>query len=180
MTTEDGAPSGRVGGGRRQVSQITSLDSLVGAHPEAIERIYRSAKTADPAELGDAPAGRLLAVAPAGEIFMLTRPLVQAAASFRAGWRGKTFDHGGNSGQNVIFGKKMFRFRVEVADSAIDGRPTLKLSYTDAAFKNPWPVRAIFDELRGVGPGIALGPALSAGSTPKVLVWFGLQNERVS
>ena len=111
---------------------------------------------------------------------MLTRPLVQAAARFRAGWRGKTFDHGGNSGQNVVFGKKMFRFRAEVAASAIDGRPTLKLTYADAAFKNPWPVRAIFDELRSVGPGIAIGPAFGDGDIPKLLVWFGLQNERVS
>jgi hypothetical protein len=176
MTTQDEAKTGETSG-RRQVTPVTSLDTIVGAHPEALEKIYRNAKPADPAELGDAPSGRLLSISSASEVFMLTRPLVQALASFRAGWRGKTFDHGGNSGQNVVFGKKVFRFRTEMAESVVDGRPTLKLSYADPNFKNPWLVRAVFDELRGVGPGVAIGPVVST-SSGKVLGWFGLELAR--
>src|SRR5205823_2210483 len=103
MTTHDEARSAEGGGGRRQITPVSSLDTLVAAHPEALEKIYRSARPADPAELGDAPRGRLLAIAPSGELFMMMRPVVQALAGFPVGWRGKTFDHGGNSGQNVIF-----------------------------------------------------------------------------
>ncbi|HVY48935.1 MAG TPA: hypothetical protein VHB21_23760, partial [Minicystis sp.] len=128
MTTPDEARS-EAGGGRRLVMQVTSLDALVGAHPEALEKIYRTGRPADPAELGDAPRGRVLAFAPASELFMLARPAVRAFAGTSVPWRGKTFDHGGNSGQNVVFGKKMLRFRAEVGPSEIDGQPTLVLRY---------------------------------------------------
>jgi hypothetical protein len=43
-----------------------------------------------------------------------------------------------------------------------------------AAHANPWPIRAIRDELRTVGNGIAIGPALRAGSS-RPLFWFGLE-----
>ena len=87
-------------------------------------------------------------------------------------WRGKTFDHGGNSGQNLILGKPRFRFRAEVAPSALDALPALRLLYADPAFANPWPVRDLVDEIRGIAPGMAIGPVLLSG---RVLGWFGLE-----
>src|SRR5262245_9876908 len=104
----DGAAEREHGSPRRIVTQVGSLAELVGAHPDALELIYRRSKPADPAELGDAPRGRILALAPAARVFMLTRPLVRALASGALPWRGKTFDHGGNSGQNVVFGQHLY------------------------------------------------------------------------
>jgi len=162
-------------GGRRAATQVSSLSVLVGAHPDALLAFYQEGRAADPAELGDAPRGRLLALIPGGELFLLTRPLLRALATDLLPWRGKVFDHGGASGQNVIFGKRALRFSAEVGPSAIDGRPALLLDYAPAAHDNPWPVRAIRDELRTVGDGVAIGPALY-GSRP--LIWFGLEIAR--
>src|SRR4051812_30204617 len=92
-------------GGRRMVTQVSSLAALVGAHPSALEKIYRSGRVADPAELGDAPLGKFLALVPGSNAFLVMRPVIRALASDINPWRGKTFDHGGNSGENLIFGK---------------------------------------------------------------------------
>lgn len=162
-------------GGRRIVTQVDALSVLVGAHPDALDKIYRQARATDPAELGDAPRGRVLAFERGADLYLITRPLVRALATDLLPWRGKVFDHGGNSGQNVVLGKKVLRFHAEIAASAIDGRPALVLDY--AAHPNPWPVRALRDELRTVGSGIAIGPALASGSS-RPLFWFGLEIAR--
>lgn len=164
-------------GVHRLVTQVRSLDELVGAHPDALRSIYGSGRPADPSELGDAPRGRLLALVPgSGFAFMLVRPLIRALATDRLPWRGKTFDHGGNSGQNVLLGRRAFRFRAEGAPSRLDGRPTLVLRYDEPAFRNPWPVRAFVDELRTIAPRVAIGPAfLDGGGEPTLLLWFGLE-----
>jgi hypothetical protein len=165
--------------GRRIVTQVESLSALVGAHPDALQKIYGAARPTDPAELGPDPRGRLLALTPASEVFLAVRPLVRALASDLFPWRGKVFDHGGNSGQNVVLGRKVVRFRAEVAPSEIDGRPALVLTYDAPAHGNPWPLRAIRDELRTVGKGIAIGPALfTRGGTSTTLLWFGLEASR--
>lgn len=162
------------GARRRFATPVHSLATLVGAHPASLRHIYESGAPADPAALGDAPSGKLLAIEPAAELFLLTRPIVRAVANHLVPWRGKTFDHGGNSGQNVVFGKKVVRFRAEVGPSEIDGQPTLALRYD--GFGNPWPVSAIFDELRMIGEGIALGNAyLVAGGRKHLLLWWGLE-----
>ena len=107
---------------------------------------------------------------------MLMRPIARALGSDMFPWRGKVFDHGGNSGRNVVLGKQMFRFHAEVGPSELDGRPTLRLDYSAPAFKNPWPVRAILDELRTVGEGIALGTAsLDIAGKKRLLFWWGLE-----
>jgi hypothetical protein len=163
-------------GGRQATHAVTSLASLAGGHPGTLRTYYLGGRPADPADLGDAPHGRLLAFEPGQSVFMLTRSFLQGAAgSDLFPWRGKTFDHGGNSGQNRLYGRHAFRFRTEVAPSSVDGQPTLLLSYDDPAFKNPWPVRAIRDELRTIAPGLAIGPAYYRGS---LLLWWGLERDR--
>jgi len=169
------APEQHSPGGQRLVIQVESLSLLVGAHPDALEKIYGRGRATDPAELGDAPRGRLLALERGADLFLITRPLLRALASDLFPWRGKVFDHGGNSGQNVVLGQKVLRFQADVGSSAIDGRPALVLDY--AAHANPWPVRALRDELRTVGDGIAIGPALIVGSS-RPLFWFGLEIAR--
>ena len=109
---------------------------------------------------------------------MLLRPVMRALATDALPWRGKTFDHGGNSGVNVVFGKGLFRFHAEVGPSSVDGAPTLILRYGEPSYKNPWPVRAIVDELRSVGSGVAIGPAFFTNKGERsLMLWFGLQRE---
>jgi hypothetical protein len=170
------APSG----GKRSLPRIDSLDSLVGGHPEALGMLFANGSPTDPGELGDAPRGRLLALVPGAELYMATRPLMRALATDLLPWRGKVFDHGGNSGQNVVLGRKMFRFQAEVGPSVIDQRPALVLTYDAEAYGNPWMVRVIRDELRTVGPGIAMGPAILTrrAGAPRPLFWFGLEIAR--
>lgn len=156
----------------RTSSAVTTLSSLVGAHPDALRKLFSEGRPADPAELGDVTRGLLLSIAAAEDVFLAARPIVRALSSGPTPWKGKTFDHGGNSGQNLIFGKPRLRFRAEVAPSVLDGKPSLRLVYADPAFDNPWLVRDVVDELRGIGPGIAIGPVLLHG---RVLGWFGLE-----
>lgn len=163
---------------RRPVTPIASLDSLVGAHPDTLLELFSAGLPTDPAELGDAPRGRLLAFARGADVFLAFRPLLRALATGVMPWRGKTFDHGGNSGQNVLVNRRAFRFQAEVAPSQIDSRPALALTYDAPAHGNPWPVRAIRDELRTVGPGVAIGPAFYvAPHAPVALFWFGLEGQ---
>jgi hypothetical protein len=164
------APSGV----KRNLTRIDSLDSLVGAHPETLGILFANGSATDPGELGDAPRGRLLAFVPGAELYMATRPLMRALATDLLPWRGKVFDHGGNSGQNVVLGRKVFRFHAEVGPSVIDQRPALTLTYDAEAYQNPWMVRVLRDELRTVGPGIAIGPAIFMAGAPRPLFWFGL------
>jgi hypothetical protein len=165
-------------GGRRVFPRVTSLTSLVGAHPGALRALYGTGRPTDPSELGDAPCGRLLTVGEGTGLFLLKRSVLRLLDRGVLPWDGKVFDHGGNSGKNVFFGKQVFRFRAEVGPSLIDGKPTLILSFSDAGYKNPWPVRALGDELRTIGDGIAIGPGVFHGGrgSPKVLLWFGLES----
>lgn len=163
-------------GGRRVLTQVTSLDILVGAHPDAMRHFYALGKPTDPAELGDAPRGRLLALEPTAQVYMATRPFLAALASDWLPWKGKEFDHGGNSGMNLVFGKKVCRFRAHLLESEVDGKPTLALTYKEKSFQNPWPVRAMKGELRTVGAGIAIGPVLVEwGGRQHLVLWFGLE-----
>lgn len=175
MTTQSDKQS-ETAAGRRVVTQVTHLDTLIGAHPDALRRIYGAGKPADPAELGDTPRGRLLAVQVATPVHMVARRLVTALASDRLPWKGSEFDHGGNSGTNVIVGRNMHRFRTQLMPSEIDGEPTLALLYGEKAHRNPWPVRAIKDELRSIGSGLAIGPMLMEWQGRwHHLLWFGLE-----
>jgi hypothetical protein len=161
---------------RRIVTQVSSLDSLVGAHPDALRKIFGAGRPTDPTELGDAPRGRLLAFAHGADVFLVLRPILRALATGILPWQGKTFDHGGNSGQNVVFGKKVVRFHAEASASELDGRPALRLSYDAPSYKNPWPIRIVEDELRTVGKGIAIGPGLvRVGGGKLPILWFGLE-----
>jgi hypothetical protein len=168
--------------GRRAVHPVDSLSTLVGAHPGALREIFGAGRAADPGELGEAPRGRVLAFAQGAEVFLVFRPLLRALAGDRFPWRGVTFDHGGNSGQNVVFGRGVLRFRAEVGASRLDGRPALVLTYDAPAHENPWPIRAVRDELRmvgGGGSGVAIGPVfLALGGAPSALFWFGLEAAR--
>ncbi|UQA55218.1 hypothetical protein [Polyangium aurulentum] len=155
----------------RVLSQVGSLDELVGAHPDALRRIYGSGRVADPAELGESPRGRLLAIEAGQDAFLAVRRVIQLLATDRSPWQGKAFEPSDGTGHNVVLGRRSFPFAVELGDSAVDGLPTLVLRYDEPRHKNPWPVRALRDELRAVSDGVAIGPVLHQ---QRVVGWFGL------
>lgn len=169
-TPDRNAPSPK-GAHARLVTSARSLDELVGAHPDALLAIYGTGSAADPEDLGfvQAPArGRFLCFVQTSGLHLAARPFVKALATDRLPWRGKIFEPGG--GANLLFGRPSYRFATEVGPSQIDGLPTLILRYD--AHGHGWPVRLIRDELRTIGPGLAIGPAFLSD---KVVLWFGLE-----
>lgn len=159
----------------RAILRPTSLSELVSAHPAALRALYATGSPTQPAELGPHPRGRLLSLS-GDPVFLLLRPLVRALASDGFPWKGKVFHPESSSGENIVLGKPIARFHTEVGKSEIDGAPTLLLRYGEPSFNNPWPVRAIVDELRTISNGIAIGPAfLSNKGIRHCILWFGLE-----
>jgi len=155
-----------------KIARVPSLDSLVAAHPLALRDIYEAGEPCDPTVFRQGSRGLLLAVDRWREAFMLARPIVRALSRLTP-WRGKVFESGGTSGANQVLNWQLFRFHSEVADSRLDGKPTLMISYQ--GFGNPWPIANIVDELREVGDGVYLGPAYRLrDGEPKVMFWWGL------
>ncbi len=175
MTAEDGSRDGRQERRReraRAFARVASLDVLVGAHPDALHDIYGSGEPLDPTRVDAAP-GRLLAVEPLANTFMLTKPLV-ALASKLDPWRGKAFERGGTAGKDLVLNLRAFRFRCEVGPSALDGDDTLLIGY--AGLGNPWPISLASAEVRRVGATAAIGPAFLGD---RLLGWWGLEVEEL-
>ncbi len=154
----------------RVIAKVRSVDSLVGAHPDALRDIFESGTPLDPTELGQSR-GTLLSVDPLTDTFMLTKPLVTLASRFGF-WRGKRFERGGTAGKDLVFNVQAFRFRCEVGTSVLDGEPALRLTYDGLG--NPWPVKNSSCELRRVGDTTAVGPAWVGD---RLLFWWGLEVE---
>lgn len=153
-----------------RVSSVASLDELIGAHPDSLRALFTRGGAADPAELGDSPRGRFLGLAPLASVHLASRPIVRAVAG-TALWTGVGFDHGGNAGFNRVLGTKALRFRTSIQPSELDGRPALVLAYD----RSPWPFSLLRDELRTIGPGLALGAFFArAGGRHTLLGYFGL------
>jgi hypothetical protein len=163
------SPAEKSGGKRvRVVTNVAKLDELVGGHPSAIRSMFLRGSLADPAELGDEPQGRLLALEPLGGMHLATRGAISAIARSGA-WTGVGFDHGGNAGYNRVLGnQRTMRFRAGVEASKLDGGPVLALTYD----RSPWPISALRDELRAVGPGMAIAATFFGD---RLVLWFGLQ-----
>ncbi len=167
-TNEESGRQAKRGGRARVIARVRSLESLVGAHPDAMRDIYESGAPLDPTELGEVN-GQLLSVDGLADTFMLTQPLVKLASKLDP-WRGKRFERGGTAGKDMLLNLKAFRFRCEIGASALDSKDTLRLSYDGLG--NPWPVRDTLCELRRVGDTTAIGPTW-VGS--RLLLWWGLE-----
>lgn len=165
--------------GSSVTTRITHLDELLGGHPGALRTIYEAGLAASPSELVGSWSGRLLVLERGRDVASLMRPIFQALRGGAPLWQGKTF-FADATGVNHVLGQKLVRLGVEEALSELDGAPTLVLRYDLPRHRNPWPFRNVRDELRMIGDGLALGPALfsaTEGGRPEVVFWFGLQRE---
>ena len=153
-----------------------SIDELVGKSPAELRALYGSGQPADPSALGSAPKGRLLALESPERVHRLVRPALELVSKRLLPWKGKSFDLGGGTGRNRVFGFEAVGFVSERGASELDGAPTLFLRYDDPSLRNPWPLNCIVDELRAVEEGVAVGPAsLRVMGKSVLLFWWGLE-----
>jgi hypothetical protein len=160
VDTDTNQPAARK---NRIATNVTSIDTLVGAHPDSLREIYEKGDPATVDALGERPHGRLLSVIPTGAVHLLVRPLIQIVSTTFMPWEGIVFDHGGNAGANVVRGRETMRFRAERVASQLDGGPTLALTYPKMAW--------LRDEIRMANEGLALGITF-VRDIP--FAWFGL------
>jgi len=153
-----------------------ALDELARLDAAALEGLYRGGRMFDLRALDGAPEGRMLAL-----VGPLGRPgprqtLASLARAKHFPWYGKSFQAdtptvGEGTNRVVLLGDK-YRFETRVDPSAIDGEPCILLDYDLPA--NPFFIRAIRDELRQVGPGLYLGPAMLGQEDPRLVLWFAI------
>lgn len=156
-----------------------TLHELVHArHRELEARFAQGTATADDfLRISGTPRGRVLNV-PALESLGLTA-LVRAYCGSRLfPWDGKSFSargqaegRGVNRWRHPLRGDA-FQFRTALSASRIDGRPCISIDYDVP--ETPRPIRATYDELRTVGPGLQLGRGMMrlGGTTPSLILWF--------
>ncbi len=174
--SQDKKPRSRRSAGKA-TAQPRTLDDLAALDVAQLEALYRTGKV--PENLGvlaGHPQSRMLAIRGLdhGRLAHGIRRL--AAASFFP-WAGKSFTPTGEGqGEGInrvrLAGqRRWFPFKTREAESVIDGKPCILLDYEQP--ENPKPIRMIHDELRQVGPGLFLGPAMvKAGRDKPVLVLF--------
>lgn len=152
---------------RRKVTPIRrlTLEALQAMSMAELDQAYRAAPC--PHRMGviaGVPRGSVLAVAALDRgAPARVRRAVTASSMFP--WAGKNFEtvnerHGKGINRINLLGRAAptwFPFETVFADSAIDGKPCIKLDYDLP--QNPFFIRAIVDELREAAPGLLFGPA---------------------
>ncbi|MEM9067173.1 MAG: hypothetical protein AAGE52_01665 [Myxococcota bacterium] len=155
-----------------------SADRLAEQSVEELETLYRGGVLPAIDELDGAPPGRMLTLAgPLGRAGL--RGAVANLARHPAfPWAGKTFHSssatiGGGINRVRLLGDR-YPFDTRVEPSAIDGKPCVLLDYRRP--DNPFFIRPIRDELRKVGQGLYLGPAMLdlQRGTPRLVLWFAI------
>jgi len=137
--------------------------------------------------MGDAPRLRDLDGAPRGRMLTWVGSLGQGRAHARLTrfarasvfpWGGKSFssesESNGRGVNRVRLVGDAFPFATRFGPSVLDGRPCLILDYDQP--ENPWAIRQIHDELREVGRGVYLGPAMwKTWPLPKLVLFFAIE-----
>jgi len=170
-TTFEPAARTRAGG-----ASLT-VDGMAGQSVEALGALYAKGTPPHLRDLDGTPRGRMLTwVGPLGRD--RTFDAVRRFARSRVfPWGGKSFtsldDTHGRGINRVRMLGDAFPFKTFVGPSVIDGGPCLVLDYDQP--QNPWFIRKIHDELRQVGPGVYLGPAMwKAHPAPKLVLYFAI------
>lgn len=156
-----------------------TLDELAALDFEALGELYRHGWLPDSiAALDGQPQGRMLAVRGLDR-GVAGRVVASVAGWGRFPWGGKSFRaddaRRGRGINRVRLGGRhqLFPFITDEAHSMVDGGPCIRLDYDLTV--NPGVIRAIHDEVRLVGDGMFLGPAMVKRASGAVLVlWFGL------
>ena len=162
----------------RRTPEAPSLPAMAKLSVDALGALYAGGTPPRLRDLDGAPRGRMLTwVGPLGRDLAF-RGVRRFARSSGFPWGGKSFSSANESqgrGINrVIALGEVFPFATHFGPSAIDGKPCLILDYDQP--ENPWLIRQIHDELRQVGPGIFLGPAMwKARPAPKLVLYFALE-----
>ncbi len=151
-----------------------SVDELSRLGTSALGDLYATGTPPRLRDLDGAPRGRMLAwVGPVGRPPVF-RVVSRVARSRAFPWGGKSFrsasDERGTGINRVRGVGDAFPFETRFGPSAVDGRPCLILDYDLP--QNPWFIRQIHDELRQVGTGVYLGPAMWKGAAGPTLVLF--------
>jgi hypothetical protein len=162
----------------RTTSSGISVDGMARMGVEALGALYAKGTAPRLRDLDGAPRGRMLTwVGPLGRdrAFQAVR---RFAGSSVFPWGGKSFtsssDSRGRGINRVRVLGDAFPFETSIAPSVVDGRPCLVLDYDLPA--NPWFIRQIHDELREVGPGVYLGPAMwKARPSPRLVLYFAIE-----
>jgi hypothetical protein len=154
-----------------------TADALMGMSTAELESLYAEASAPDSVEALDGePRGIILAV-PGLDREPMAGLLGRLARLDGLPWQGKTFrSHDEARGE----GKNRFRwlgelaaFETSIGPSALDGAPCVRLNYGVAG--NPWPIRAVRDELREVSPGLFFGPGmLEVAGRPRTFLYFAV------
>lgn len=157
------SPQGRFPGPARPVlGPIDSLEQLVRMSPAELDRLYRQG-AAVPLPVGQARGRTLFRPGTS-----LAVPLSRAA---KVVWQGKVI-HPDSTAVNRFFGVKIIKGNLFVAESWLDGGPSLILDYSQTSI-----VYANYrDEIREVAPGLFLGLMYARTSPrPTLKMYFALQ-----
>jgi hypothetical protein len=145
---------------------VSGLEALVGRPSSELRARYADGHAPEPSWLPERLRGRLLAFPAPTLLAPLIRPGV-AVYSRLGPWEGKSFSPDRDRGDNRVLGRGALPFTCRQDRSVLDDRPTLRLDYLRP--------RVLFDELRVIGPELAIGPACVTGPLgPHVVFWFGL------
>jgi hypothetical protein len=163
--------------GADRAVQTLDLDALARMDVEALGRLYARGRVTTVAPLAGRPKGRMLAVRglDRGGVFEALRRFA-GARGFP--WDGKSFAGTAERGTGVnrvrLGGRhQLFPFLTRVTASVVDGAPCVALDYDLP--DNPGLIRKIHDEVRDIGGGLYLGPAMWKGEgAPAFVLWFGL------
>ncbi len=170
--------TGRRGAPRADDGPAVTVAQMAREGVEALGALYAKGTPPRLSELDGTPQGRMLAwVGPLGRDRAL-RAVGRFARSSGFPWGGKSFQSQGDARGRGINRVKLlgdvFPFETRFGPSALDGRPCLILDYD--LKDNPWLIRQIHDELREVGRGVFLGPAMwKARPAPKLVLFFAIE-----
>jgi hypothetical protein len=158
-----------------------SVERMARMGVDALGALYAKGAAPRLRDLDGAPRGRMLTwVGPLGRD-RAHEAVRQFARSSVFPWGGKSFSSStearGRGINRVRLLGDAFPFATSIGPSVLDGRPCLVLDYDQP--ENPWFIRQIHDELREVGPGVYLGPAMwKSRPAPKLVLFFAIETRR--
>lgn len=161
----------------QRTAESPTVEGMARQTVEELGALYERGTAPRLKDLDGTPRGRMLTwVGPLGH-GGVQRAVRRFARSSVFPWGGKSFRSSGEThGRGINRVRALgdaFPFETRFGPSVIDGRPCLILDYDLA--QNPWLIRQIHDELRQVGPGVYLGPAMwKMRPSPKLVLYFAI------